>query len=199
MAADPCRIETPEQAIAADLESCRPEPLSTDSVSALLAELPAEGQVLDLTPQQRSKIAELEIILRAQQRSGRVPVAVVDMPIAWAGLHRRGVVLVSQIALRVLTTEQLQAVVAHELAHEYVWDRLHSAMAAGRTAEIARFEIICDILAARILANLSMKPAHLADAVDRLVLVNQWRGFVSNGSHPEAAQRRAWIHKIRSK
>jgi Zn-dependent protease with chaperone function len=38
------------------------------------------------------------------------------------GLYGRAVLLISLPALRLLRAEQLEALVAHEIAHEYWWD-----------------------------------------------------------------------------
>jgi predicted SprT family Zn-dependent metalloprotease len=56
------------------------------------------------------------------------------------GLHARSVVLISQRALHLLNADVLQAVVAHEIGHEYVWDEYQAALErkdARRLQELA--------------------------------------------------------------
>ena len=52
---------------------------------------------------------------------------VIEVPQAVVALHGRAVVLVSERALDFLDAEELQALVAHEVGHEYFWDEYFRA------------------------------------------------------------------------
>ena len=52
---------------------------------------------------------------------------VVESPQARIAIHARFVVLITDTALRLLTPSQLQALVAHEIGHEYVWEEYEEA------------------------------------------------------------------------
>jgi Zn-dependent protease with chaperone function len=68
-------------------------------------------------------------VLEAAQRASVYAVMVIDEPQARVGLNARTVVL-SRPALTLMSEEELQAVVAHETAHEYVHAEYERAMAA---------------------------------------------------------------------
>jgi hypothetical protein len=51
---------------------------------------------------------------------------VVESRQAGLAIYARSVVLITDTALRVLTATQLQAPVAHEIGHEYVWDEFEA-------------------------------------------------------------------------
>jgi hypothetical protein len=46
---------------------------------------------------------------------------VIDVPQAAIGLHARAVILITESALTLLDADELQALVLHEVGHEYVW------------------------------------------------------------------------------
>ena len=55
--------------------------------------------------------------------------------------------LISLPALRLVSEDQLRAVVAHEAAHEYVHAEYERATAAGRRDQLQDLELVCDIIA----------------------------------------------------
>jgi hypothetical protein len=193
---DPCRFGSTEEAVFVNLDSCRPAPIPTEAKAGFLRQLPEKGRVDQLNSKEQAMMANLDIILVAYGRSGRIDVQVIDLPIAWAGLHDRSVILISRLALGVLKAEELQAVMAHELAHEYVWNAFDAARLAGESERMTNLELVCDVVAARMLTNLSIAPSRLADAIEKMVRFNVARNYDKNGYHPVLAHRRKLIRSL---
>ena len=85
--------------------------------------LPAEGRVTKLKESQQRKLDSLGVVLQLHQRQSVYEFAVFESapkPFAFIGLHQRAVLLISDVALDLLETPELQASVAHEIGHEYV-------------------------------------------------------------------------------
>lgn len=61
------------------------------------------------------------MVFRSHRRDGVYALKVTSVPQAWTGLHGRAVLLVSLPALQLLSSQELQALVAHEVGHEYLW------------------------------------------------------------------------------
>ena len=60
------------------------------------------------------------------------------------GLLDKSVVVVLLPALRELTAGEVQATIAHEIGHEYVWDEYHAAKRQGDVSCLRRLELFCD-------------------------------------------------------
>jgi Zn-dependent protease with chaperone function len=107
-----------------DLDKSRPQPVTPDFRASALDSLPEEGRVTKLKEHQRQKLDAVGIVLQVHQRQSVYDLAVFESapkPFAFIGLHRRAVVLISDVALNLLDAAELEASVAHEIGHEYVW------------------------------------------------------------------------------
>ena len=113
------------------LDAARLSPVPADQRARILASLPADGEVLRLDAASRRKLEALEPILRAAQRDSVYETKVIDVLLAAGAIHEPMVLLISQVALRRLSAEELQALVAHETGHEYVWAEREEAFATG--------------------------------------------------------------------
>jgi Zn-dependent protease with chaperone function len=120
-----------------------------------------------------------------------------DMREAAAGLHGRAVLLVSQGALRLLEAEELQAVVAHEIGHEYVWDHYAAAVSRGDMARVRDLELACDAIAVLTLGRAGIDPKRLISAVEKVYRFNSLRFRSRDESrHPTLQQRRELIERV---
>jgi hypothetical protein len=68
--------------------------------------------------QRQAKLDALRPILTYHDRAG-IEVKVVRLGLAWDGFFEGAAIIVSEEAVDILTADELQAVVAHELGHEY--------------------------------------------------------------------------------
>jgi hypothetical protein len=114
------------------------------------------------------------------------------------GLHARFIVLVSYPALRILSPVQLQAIVAHEIGHEYVWDAYEAARQKGNRRQLRALELFCDGIAMVTLARIRASQTALIDAIRFLVASNSLKGFASeDNSYPTLAERAWFARQIR--
>jgi hypothetical protein len=196
-------VSTPGDLLASDprrfiqfLEAGRPARVSDELKARILQGLPPEGEVTDLDGAARKRLAALGPLLRATGRDGVYTVKVIDVPQAAVSLHARVVLLVSQPALRLLGAEELQALVAHEVGHEYVWADWERASTARDHARLRELELLCDGIAVVTLHGLGIDPAHLIAGLEKLGRFNQrwFAGAIRNvGDYPTEKQRREFV------
>lgn len=149
----------------------RPAP-SAAARTQVIASLPADGAV-----EPRAEHAmKLEAVVPVLALFGRQ----FDLDIrlftvggsAWTGLHERAVLLMTAEAVDLLTTLELVAVVAHDLAHDLVWDTYAEAWRRHDTRALQELELWCDGVAVLVLHRLGHDPDHLARALTRLARHN---------------------------
>jgi len=181
------------------LDRQRPAPVTPQFASKIRAALPTEGEVRSLTPADGRKLESISVVLRAHDREGVYLVKVVDSPQARVGLHARFVVLVTRTALRILSATQLQAIVAHEIGHEYVWLDYESARAKGNTRRLRSLELFCDGIALLTLARIGVEPGTLIDALRLLESSDRRNGLVpESNSYPTLPDRSEFARQIRT-
>jgi hypothetical protein len=137
----------------------------------VLAQLP-RNETVEATANQLRKLAVLEPLLRYHERAGVIEIRVIRERGAFIRLQGRAVLVITEAALTLLSAEELQAVVAHELGHEYFWGELMEARRQKAHATIREIELRCDGIALIALRRLGMEPARLLTATSRLRLYN---------------------------
>src|SRR6185295_8899345 len=100
------------------LRELRPPQIGPDDRARALSVLPETGD-LRPTRDERAKLSMIEPVLVFHHREQVVETRLVDSPQAAVVLHQRAVLLISRPALRLMSGAELQAVVAHEIGHEY--------------------------------------------------------------------------------
>jgi Zn-dependent protease with chaperone function len=100
------------------LKSIRPAAVSADRKARALAMIRKED-VIEPWAERQAKLDALRPVLEYLERDVAIEVKILRLELAWAGFLGGAAVLVSEGAVDLLTAEELQAVVAHELAHEY--------------------------------------------------------------------------------
>src|SRR4051812_35950863 len=134
--------------------TARPTPVSLRYKAAALANLPPTGDPR-LSATSRAKLAALAPILDLYGRTGIIePKVIGDIETAFIGLYERCVLIVTQKALALLSKPEIQAIVAHELAHEWYWDEYRLAREAQHDDTVREIELRCDGMAILALVKL---------------------------------------------
>jgi hypothetical protein len=161
------------------LTRIRPLPLSPALKAQVIANLPTEGE-LRPAPKDLLKLAIAESILKFHQRKDAIEVRLIDVKHAFVGLHARSVLLISRDALDLVRPQELQALIAHELGHEYFWDEYTRAMADHDDRRMQELELRCDGIAVLTLRQLALDPEDLVRAVTSLTRYNERLGAVAS-------------------
>jgi hypothetical protein len=179
------------------LEECRPLPVSAGDKALALASLPSQGEVRRLGSSEKRKLATLGPTLQASGREGIYEVKVINVPQAWSGLYARTVLLLSLPALRILSEKEIQALLTHEIAHEYFWQEFQEARARADLKSLRRIELACDCVAASALARIGVSGDFLVSAIEKVYRYNRERfGVALNESaYPSVDERRAAIRR----
>lgn len=197
---------TDPRAFARLLETARPKPVSAGDKIRILRRLPREGEVANPGDAARRKLAALTQLLRAT--GSDYEIKVIDVPLARIGLFERSVVLISQNALAIADGEEIQALMAHELGHDYLWADHQRASTLGDRNRLKQLELMCDAIAIVILHGLGMDPSRLMTSVERITLYN--RKFlgptIDESGYPTLSERQAfaravtgWVGRTRSR
>jgi hypothetical protein len=180
------------------LKDARPSPVTPESKEMVLKSLPAKGEITVLDASARKKLSALHPVLRATRRDTVYDVKIIDLPQAAVAIHGRAVILISQPALGVLDAGQLQAAVAHEAAHEYVWEEWHRAAQRHDWNRLRQLELICDGIAIVTLHQIGLDGSALMMGFERMIRLN----LVSLGPglnaerHPTLDQRRDFARDV---
>jgi len=161
------------------LARLRPAPLDATARAQVLATLPARG---DLRPSMREReaIEAVERMLDYSARKGMITVKVVDLDFAFIGLYFRTVVLVSRPQLAILDTDEIVALAAHEVGHDYDWEVYVAAMHAKDDARRRELELRADGMAVLTLRGMGLDPERLVSALKKTMHYNEHRGSAVN-------------------
>jgi len=179
-------------------DSVRPTPVSEAERGRILTMLPTEGDMRDLNTAQLRKLASVQRVLELHRRETVYVVKVVELPQGAVALHARAVVLVSEPALDLLDAEELQALVAHEVGHEYFWGEYARARRDNSRSSLRRLELLCDGFAAITLERAGVNPKRLTSALEKIVRYNRDRlGVALNEEdYPAGSQRRRFVGRL---
>jgi Zn-dependent protease with chaperone function len=164
--------------------------------------MPAEGEVRVLEGARKAKLAALSMVLSLHGRDGIYALKVVDVPFPTTALHEWVVLLITLPALDLLSERELQALAAHEIGHEYVWQSFASAKARGDRKRLHELELVCDIVAAETLLRLGIPAKSLLSALQKASDYNRrYLGLPPNkADYPSMRQRRrnvgAWMRQF---
>jgi Zn-dependent protease with chaperone function len=161
--------------VIARLDAVRPAPVGPAERARVLATLPEEGEVLALSRRQQERLAAARRVLELHDRDAVYVVKVIEVPQAAVALHGRTVVLVSRPALGLLDPEELQALVAHEIGHEYFWSDYLQARRDRDRLRLQTLELLADGLAVVTLRRAGIDHTRLTSALEKMVRYNRHR------------------------
>ncbi len=112
-------------------------------------------------------------LLQATDRESGYEVKVIDVSYARIAVFARSVILISKSAFMLLDTEELQALAAHEIGHEYFTVDYESAFRTRNHRRLKDLELLCDAIATVTVHRLGMNPARLLGAIEKITRHNQ--------------------------
>ena len=178
------------------LRALRPTPIAADDRARALALLPERGE-LQPDMDENVKLSALEVILVYHQRREVFDIKVIDLPQAIVALHQRAVLLVSRPALRLLSASELQAVIAHEVGHEYFWSDYQNAREKRDRYRRQEVELKCDGVAVLTLAALGLNPMLLTDGLTKMLRFNTAFGTPADADdYPSIQERRQFVKAL---
>jgi hypothetical protein len=161
------------------LQRTHPDCISQSLRARLLLKLPVTGEAQP-TAAGRLKLSAIDPVLEYHNQKSMFVVKVIVVDRAFVGLHGRSILLISGRALELLTPEELRAVVAHEIGHEYFWDDYQAAASLGDTGKMWQVELQCDAVAVLTLLALDADPAALIEGLSKLDSFNRLAGAAAN-------------------
>ena len=191
LASNPC-------VFAERLETARPSAVSAGDKARILATLPEEGEVANLALALRQKVETLRSVLSAAHRDSVYDVKIIGVPQAAAALHARAILVISERTLTLLSAVELQAVVAHEIAHEYVWTEYEQAKTSADGDRLQELELICDAIAIMMLHRLDIDASQLMRGIEKISRFNRERfgTAINEGDYPTVARRREFVRAL---
>jgi hypothetical protein len=158
------------------LKSIRPAAVSADRKARSLAMVRKED-LIEPSAERQAKLDALRPVLAYLERDVVIEVKILRLGLAWAGFLEGAAVLVSEEAVDLLTAEELQAVVAHELAHEYFSDEYEAARNGKRYDTVKEIELRCDAISIVTIRGLRLDAGALLAGVAKLTKFNERHGF----------------------
>ncbi len=175
------------------LRAVRTVPVSVQARELARATLPPEG-ALTPTRDEARKLAALTPVLIYHERDQVFDIKVIDLPQAYIGLHERAILLISRPALMVLSAQELQALVAHEVGHDFLWNEFERGRHGRARQEL---ELESDGISALTLIALGLDPMRLLTATKKLNQFNERFGTPSNiADYPTPAERQRFINTL---
>jgi hypothetical protein len=184
--------------VAAWLRASRPAPATPADRARAVGVLPEKG---DLTPDsgERAKLAALQRILAYHERGQVFEIRLIDVPQAVIALYDRAVILISRPALRLVSGPELQALVAHEIGHEYFWSEFERSRERDDKPGRQELELKCDGIAVLTLAALNLDPARLMAGLRKIWGFNQALGATANaGGYPTMRDRERLVAAVQA-
>lgn len=174
-----------------------PPRLSAELRARIVASLPAEGEVTALTANQREKLDAVTPVLKAHGREGDYLVKVVRARQARLAIYARSVVLITDTALRLLSARQIQALVSHEIGHDYVWEEFEEARKRSEFARMRELELVCDGVAIQTLHRMGEPVSALIDGLRLMTKSDLANGIEADDrSHPSIVERARFARRV---
>jgi hypothetical protein len=191
-------LGTDPRALGRWLETDRPRPVSPQDRLRILSSLPVDGEITRLDASARTKLAAVKGLLRATGRDAEYEIKVVEVPQVRIAVHERTVILISGILLNLLDADELRALAAHELGHEYLRVEYARASRIGDYHRLAELELLCDAIAIVTLHRLHLNPARLMTGIEKVARYNDeiFPGMIDERAYPSLAERRSFAREI---
>ena len=149
------------------LKSIRPRQLSPELKTKLIAIFPKQD-IVQPSGKGLEKLAALDPVLEYYGRRSVVDLLVVRMGQPLVLFLAGAAVVISEEALGLLSAKELQAVVAHEMGHEYFWNEWQTARLNREYEKIQEIELLCDGMAIVALSQLGLEPQTFIVAITKI-------------------------------
>ena len=166
-------LTTDPKAFVQWLETARPAPLTAQARAHVLSVLPPQGEITRLNGSGARKVAAVRRLLQGMGQDLTHDIKVVEAPIPRVGVYERTVILISGTALALLEPEELQALAAHEIGHEYFSAEYERASELKNKQRLRELELVCDAVALVTLERLHLDPSRLMAAVKKVTRYNR--------------------------
>lgn len=140
-----------------------------------------------LTTVANQRVEQLKAVLKPvmdYHERGQIPVHVLWSEKPKAYFVDRAVLFITSRLLHKASDEDIRGIVAHELAHEYVWDEGVKASKEKDGMLMREIELFCDAVAAFTLKETGGDPASYLRTLERLTLISIQAGL-SRGREEE--------------
>ncbi len=128
----------------------------------------------------------LQPVLDYHER-GQMPIYVLRSEQPKAYLVERSVIIITTRLMVIASDEEIRGIVAHELAHEYIWDERVKAMKEKDGQLMRECELFCDAVAAFTLKVIGDEPASYGRILQRLTIMGSDKGSTTtkqSDTHP---------------
>jgi len=181
------------------LRALRPPAVSAMERARAIATLPEVGELKPRDSELR-KIRALDSVLAYHERRQVFHVVVIDVPQVVVGFHQRSVLLLSRPALQILSAPELQAMVAHEIGHDYFWPDFERLSRDPDPKQRQILELKCDGIAVLTVVALGLKVAPLHEGIRKMALFNERLGATAGvEGYPNLRERRAFADALLAK
>ena len=177
------------------LHSIRPRALTHELRERVLKMLP-KGDLVNPSAEYEARIESLERILKYHQRDSIIEIKVIRANTATAVFLAGAAILITEPALKILNVEELQAVVAHELGHEYYWNQFERARQNRDNSQMQELELRCDGIAVVTLHGVGIDPKNLISAITKLNRYNEHPGSAGSANYVSFNDRLEFIRQM---
>jgi hypothetical protein len=177
------------------LKRVRLPKVTAEFKAQVLAQL-AKAETVKPSENMQTTLNALTPLLQYHERDAVLDIKVINTREAFVGVQARAVLLLSENIFRVLSTEELQAVVAHELGHEYFWGELMEARQQKNHDRMRELELRCDGIAVIALERLGLDAAHLIASLTAMRAFNARVVATDARPYPESGERFAFIRAM---
>lgn len=177
------------------LRSIQPSPLAPELRTKVLSMLP-KHDLVSPSPEDLDRLKTLDVLLKYHRRHSFIEFKVLRSRSATAAFLAGAAVVITEPALKLLSVEELQAVVAHELGHEYYWNQFEQARENKNYADMQELELRCDGIAVITLQHVGINPANLISAITRLNKHNLRPGSPTSPNYVDLNERVTFIQRM---
>jgi Zn-dependent protease with chaperone function len=131
-------------------------------------------------------------VLAYHKRDGKLPIYVLRSDQPKAFVTCRAALIITTKLMLIAGEAELRGIVAHELAHEYLWEERERAFNEKDESLLREIELFCDAVAAITLKEMGDDPAHFARALERMTYIGITAGNVTRSetkTHPSLGAR----------
>jgi Zn-dependent protease with chaperone function len=139
----------------------------------------------------------LQPVLAYHRRDGKLPIYVLRSEQPKAFVACRAALIITTKLMRIASEAGMRGIVAHELAHEYLWEERDRAFKEKDESLLREIELFCDAVAAITLKEIGDDPAHFARALELMTYVGATTGNLTRSetqTHP-SLHARVWLNQ----